>query len=175
MRLEQRNGRVDRYGQARNVYVFHFTSTDEADLKFMGHVLKKVEQAREDLGSVGQVIDQAILEHFTRTELDETALDQRVETVKKDEVDAQDIQSRDRGTEDLYSRSLQRLRWTELALGLSPQGLATLLQQALEVEKGASWQPMNPMSTVSVIIPPGWKSSSKRLLKLKRDSARFLA
>lgn len=170
MRLEQRNGRVDRYGQARNVYVFHFTSTDEADLKFMGHVLKKVEQAREDLGSVGQVIDQAILEHFTRIELDEAALDQRVETVKKDEVDTQDIQSRDRGTEDLYSRSLQRLRSTELAMGLSPQGLAALLQQALEIEKGSLIATDEPNVYRIRIIPPGWKKLVQEALEIKKGN-----
>ena len=34
-RLEQRNGRLDRHGQARDVYVYHFASDQDADLKFV--------------------------------------------------------------------------------------------------------------------------------------------
>lgn len=59
-RLEQRNGRLDRHGQARDVEVFHFTSEDDADLRFLGYVFGKVDQIREDLGSVGEVFDAAL-------------------------------------------------------------------------------------------------------------------
>ena len=37
-RLEQRNGRLDRHGQARDVYVHHFASDEDADLKFMAYL-----------------------------------------------------------------------------------------------------------------------------------------
>lgn len=63
-RLEQRNGRIDRHGQARDVVVFHFTSEDDADLKFMGHVVAKVHDIREDLGSMGEVFDAAFQRRF---------------------------------------------------------------------------------------------------------------
>src|SRR5262249_58018110 len=48
-RLEQRNGRLDRHGQARDVIVHHFTTADDADLAFPGYVVGKVEAVREDL------------------------------------------------------------------------------------------------------------------------------
>ena len=57
MRLEQRNGRVDRHGQARDVTAFHFTSDEDEDVKFLDYVVNKVDQVRDDLGSVGEVID----------------------------------------------------------------------------------------------------------------------
>jgi SNF2 family DNA or RNA helicase len=41
-RLEQRNGRLDRHGQARDVYIFHFTSTTASDLQFLSTMIKKV-------------------------------------------------------------------------------------------------------------------------------------
>jgi superfamily II DNA or RNA helicase len=63
-RLEQRNGRLDRHGQARDVTVFHFTSEDDADLKFVGKVVQKVHEIREDLGSMGQVFDAAFERRF---------------------------------------------------------------------------------------------------------------
>jgi superfamily II DNA or RNA helicase len=57
MRLEQRIGRLDRHGQGRDVEVFHFTSRQSADLRFMARVIEKVDQVREDLGSCGEVFD----------------------------------------------------------------------------------------------------------------------
>ena len=57
--MEQRNGRLDRHGQARDVTVFHFTSDDDADIRFLGYVLSKVHTIRHDLGSTGEVFDAA--------------------------------------------------------------------------------------------------------------------
>src|SRR4030067_2216557 len=44
MRLAQRTGRVDRHGQARDVHVWHFVCDDEADMIFLAHIARKVEQ-----------------------------------------------------------------------------------------------------------------------------------
>ena len=63
-RLEQRNGRLDRHGQARDVTVFHFVSDDDADLKFLAHVVGKVHAIREDLGSMGEIFDAAFQMRF---------------------------------------------------------------------------------------------------------------
>ncbi len=67
-RLEQRIGRVDRYGQRHPVDVAHFvgagweTATDafHADLEFLSRVAKKVAQERQDLGSVNPVLAGAV-------------------------------------------------------------------------------------------------------------------
>jgi superfamily II DNA/RNA helicase len=58
-RLEQRNGRIDRHGQSRDVTIYHFASDDDADLAFVARVLEKVNDIREDLGSVGELFDAA--------------------------------------------------------------------------------------------------------------------
>jgi SNF2-related domain/Helicase conserved C-terminal domain len=63
-RLEQRNGRLDRHGQARDVSVYHFTSENDADLQFLGKVVTKVDAIREDLGSMGEVFDAAFQRRF---------------------------------------------------------------------------------------------------------------
>jgi superfamily II DNA or RNA helicase len=73
-RLEQRNGRVDRHGQARDVTVFHFTSDDDADMQFIAHVVAKVHEIREDLGSVGEVFDAAFERRFLDLDEGETLL-----------------------------------------------------------------------------------------------------
>ena len=59
-RLEQRNGRLDRYGQARDVTVHHFVSDADPDLRFLDHVVRKADEIREDLGSVNEVFDRAV-------------------------------------------------------------------------------------------------------------------
>ena len=59
-RLEQRNGRLDRYGQSREVYVYHFVSEADDDLAFLDHVVRKANEIREDLGSMNEVFDEAV-------------------------------------------------------------------------------------------------------------------
>ena len=63
-KLQQRNGRVSRHGQVRDVSVFYFRCDQEEDLTFLLKVAKKVEQVREDLGSVERVFSAAIQRHF---------------------------------------------------------------------------------------------------------------
>lgn len=58
-RLEQRNGRLDRHGQPRDVTIFHFASDEDADVKFIGYLINKVDQIREDLGATGELFDEA--------------------------------------------------------------------------------------------------------------------
>jgi superfamily II DNA or RNA helicase len=70
-RLEQRIGRIDRYGQVNEPQVFHFlpdsdSSTYAADADFMARIAKKVANVEQDLGSVNQVIGEQIQEHFAR-------------------------------------------------------------------------------------------------------------
>lgn len=59
-RLEQRNGRLDRYGQARDVTVYHFDSVGDPDIRFLGHVIRKADAFREDLGSANEIFDRAV-------------------------------------------------------------------------------------------------------------------
>jgi hypothetical protein len=58
-KLEQRNGRIDRHGQPRDVTIHHFVSEQDQDLRFLSHVLRKADEIREDLGSANDLFDQA--------------------------------------------------------------------------------------------------------------------
>lgn len=58
-RLEQRNGRLDRHGQPRDVTIHHFASDEDADVKFIAYLISKVDQIREDLGATGELFDEA--------------------------------------------------------------------------------------------------------------------
>lgn len=69
-RLEQRIGRIDRYGQRERPEVSYLApSSDDgryaADMSFMRRIADKVWQAGADLGSINPLIDVEIQEHFT--------------------------------------------------------------------------------------------------------------
>jgi SNF2 family DNA or RNA helicase len=40
-RIEQRNGRIDRHGQPRDVTIFHFVTDQDQDLAFLAHVISE--------------------------------------------------------------------------------------------------------------------------------------
>lgn len=70
-RLEQRIGRIDRYGQTQEPQVFHFVpdsaaSTYTADAGFMARIARKVATVEQELGSVNEVIGEEIQQHFAR-------------------------------------------------------------------------------------------------------------
>jgi superfamily II DNA or RNA helicase len=89
MRLEQRNGRIDRHGQrSPEVLIHHFVGRGwerapagslDADLEFLFRAARKIETIRDDLGSASPVIadqiEKAMLGHGGRT-LDEARIDQ---------------------------------------------------------------------------------------------------
>jgi superfamily II DNA or RNA helicase len=67
-RLEQRNGRLDRHGQARDVFVHHFTSADDHDLAFLARIVGKVHQIRTDLGATGEIFSRGFERRFIEGE-----------------------------------------------------------------------------------------------------------
>ena len=85
-RLEQRNGRVDRHGQPQPyVEIRHFVPKDWEDdqsgfateLGFLSRVAHKVEQVRDDLGSVGAVLADQVGDAMLgkRSRIDDDAID----------------------------------------------------------------------------------------------------
>ncbi len=71
-RLEQRIGRIDRYGQYHTPEIYHFapdstSATYAADMDFMRRIAEKVGNVAHDLGSVNQIIDGELQEHFSPT------------------------------------------------------------------------------------------------------------
>ncbi len=135
-RLEQRNGRVDRHGQARDVTVYHFVSDLDQDLKFLDHVIHKAHDIRDDLGSANELFDEATHRRLVDGEdaaLVRADLDRQIETARgRAAVDADDTVSTGEG-EDVIQAQLDALA---AELDLNPDTLRGTLETALAIRAG---------------------------------------
>ncbi len=156
-RLEQRNGRIDRHGQPRDVTIFHFTSEDDADVKFLSFVVNKVNQMREDLGSVSEVFDAAVQERFIEgrdAAQVRIALDQKTERAKGQ---ARVEGDRTTHTKDITgSEELAKLKALREEVDLDPDTLRQTLDVALGGERvvpatGGKWSLKTP-------VPLSWET-----------------
>lgn len=126
-RLDQRNGRLDRHGQAHDVTVYHFTSEDDADLKFLDYVVQKVHTIREELGSMGELFDAAFERRFIEGHDTADITRQVDEAVKQRQ--GKTILPR---FNQLHTGQEQaQLTWLTNELDLTPETLRQTLEQAL--------------------------------------------
>lgn len=171
-RLEQRNGRLDRHGQARDVTVYHFASEDDADLKFLSRVVEKVHQIREDLGTLGELFDAAFQRRFVDLEDGdsiEKALDAKVASERgAHEVPAETVAESSAHVDE------ERVRRLRDAIDLSPHTLRDTLEVALGLEVGqprlegpdarGRFRLLQP-------IPPRWQALIDDTLRLPLDGS----
>lgn len=163
-RLEQRNGRLDRHGQARDVYVYHFASEQDADLKFMAYLIGKVDQIREDLGAVGELFDEAIHRRLIKDEDPATVqwtLELQIDQVRKSvEIEA----DMDTGGElpDGEVELGQKVKALSDELDLDPVAGRDMLETAMAMEAGRP-QLTGPdeLDRFEICNPglPGWKDT----------------
>ncbi len=132
-KMEQRNGRLDRHGQERDVEIFHFDSTDDASMQFLGKVLRKRSQTREDRVVTDEIFADAILAHFADEEQAAAPdLDRTVRLAQAANADCADdlpVGVAMPGAEDQA-----RLEALKAELDLSPASLRETLETALAVE-----------------------------------------
>lgn len=156
-KLEQRNGRLDRHGQARDVVIYHFTSDDDADLKFLDHVVRKVNTIREDLGSMGEVFDAAFQRRFTDLEDFERImqeLDRQIETTSQAIEIPKSVEA------DVSDEQLQALDWLKNEIDISPSTLRDTLETALSIGIGLPrFDGPDPRGRLKLKtpVPPRWK------------------
>ncbi|GAB3214030.1 DISARM system SNF2-like helicase DrmD [Marinactinospora endophytica] len=139
-KLEQRIGRIDRYGQTDPPQIRHFVGTGwegavdsyEADLEFLSRVAGKVARMEEDLGQVNAVLSEAV----QRRMLGESV--------------GIEVEAAGTGTERLPAETevgdqVRRLRAdleaTVRELGLTPQRVRRVVDTALNL---ANQQPLSP-------------------------------
>jgi superfamily II DNA or RNA helicase len=134
-KMEQRNGRLDRHGQERDVHIFHFDSTDDASMRFLGKVLKKRSQTREDQVVTDELFSQALLKHFEEDE-DVDVAEERLEAAIKNLKASQQRHDVPDGPSLPGQSDRERLDALRAELDLSPASLRDTLETALAVEAG---------------------------------------
>ena len=172
MRLEQRNGRVDRHGQARDVTAFHFTSDEDEDVKFLDYVVNKVDKVRTDLGSVGEVIDRGLEERFADEQLTTEELDRRVELVREHAAQRTDLpEPEDPIDERAGDGAAAVLDATARSLRIDPDRLERLLTIAAKLDQGE----VRPTGDGAVKLhrsPPSWQRTVDASLRIDKPGAR---
>ncbi|HOY67832.1 MAG TPA: DISARM system SNF2-like helicase DrmD [Candidatus Ozemobacteraceae bacterium] len=136
-RMEQRNGRLDRHGQERDVLIFHFDATDDTSLTFLGKVLRKRSQTREDLVVTDDIFSRALLGHFEHDEdpeASEARLDRIIDDVRRRKGDVENELPEAAPLPGDDDR--RRLEEMKAELDLSPDTLRETLETAMAVQAG---------------------------------------
>ena len=164
--MEQRNGRIDRYGQLQDtVDIFHFVPAGydhdqpdpdakpgdlAGDLEFLYRAVKKVDQIREDLGKVGPVIAEQVEQALVggnRSVLDTRHAEEGERLDKK-------ILKRERDWDSYIDDLRRRLSATQRELDLSPDAVADVVQVGLAM---ANQPPLEPAHVDGLADGQAWK------------------
>lgn len=158
-RLEQRNGRLDRHGQARDVTIHYFVSDQDQDIAFLAHVVRKANDIREDLGSANELFDAAtyrrLVEGDTAADV-QAELDRRIEETRGNASFEADATTE---TADLGEAADLRLKALAEELDLGPESLRDTLESALAIRAGRPQIACAPDNTCKLLNPglPGWR------------------
>jgi SNF2 family DNA or RNA helicase len=166
-KLQQRNGRVSRHGQVRDVSVHYFRCDQEEDMDFLFRVAQKVEQVRQDLGSVERVFDAAIQRHFQgkSTSVNQISLFVEQEVARSPEKNELGVTTSS-DLADLTRRARQLLENTDSRLGISSQALANILKAAIAVEgQGALEEITGRPGFYRLKPPPRWELTGRGFLE----------
>jgi superfamily II DNA or RNA helicase len=154
-RIEQRNGRVDRHGQARDVTVFHFVTDQDQDLAFLAHVIRKADEIREDLGSANEIFDEAAHRRLVDGESAQAVraeLDRRVTQVRgQTAIDADStVETASEGR-----AADEQLQALAAEIDLDPTSLRDTLESAMAVRGGRPQLDCAPDSKTCKLVNPG--------------------
>lgn len=154
-RIEQRNGRVDRHGQARDVTVFHFVTDQDQDLAFLAHVIRKADEIREDLGSANEIFDEAAHRRLVNGESAQAVraeLDRRVTQVRGQvKIDADSTV--DTGSEGRDANA--QLHALASEIDLDPTALRDTLEAAMAVRGGRPQLECSDEAKTCKLVNPG--------------------
>ncbi|MFG2137819.1 DISARM system SNF2-like helicase DrmD [Streptomyces sp. NPDC048650] len=158
-KLEQRIGRIDRWGQTKDPEITHFIGSGwqqaeagsyEADLEFLSRVAKKVARMEHDLGSVNAVLADAVQRRMTG---DTAPLD--IEHAKPRPIKGrrtggevapeQNVTAQTKRLADQYEETVS-------SLGLSPANVKRVVDTALALD---NQPPLLPSAARAEEFAPG--------------------
>jgi superfamily II DNA or RNA helicase len=165
-KIVQRNGRVSRHGQVRDVSVHYFRCDQEEDMNFLAYVAGKASTIQDDLGSVERIFDAAIQQHFQGkpTPVDKISL--FIEQAAALSPEKTDLgQSTVHDLADLTRRTRELLENTDSRLGISSQALADILKAAIAVEGQGSLEEITGRpGFYRLKPPPRWEGLVRQTL-----------
>lgn len=180
-KMEQRNGRIDRHGQKRDVFVYHFLYKNHEDSEFLEKMIDKVKTIRYDLGSMGEIINKQVEEAML-------GLRKEIELPEERRKKIQDELKSDVNLKMRIRELGRQIKDAEQKWDLQPDNLRIVLDEALKLADHS-----NPgLETAEAAdlagkafylkkLPPGWAEcrpsihdNKGRLLKIvfDREAAR---
>jgi ERCC4-related helicase len=166
-RLEQRNGRVDRHGQYRDVSIFHYVSDQWEDLQFLDFVARKAHTVRTDLGSMGRVLDEAVVDFFSGR-MGKEELQERLDQADKGRQDREDLRHRAPLGPEMLSRAVSDYYGTKALLNLDEGRMARLLYEAVRMDGGAI--SLQDGEARFQVVPPTWEKLVRSSLLLAKEN-----
>ena len=174
-KLEQRNGRLDRHGQARDVTIHHFISDQDQDLQFLAHVIRKADEIREDLGSANELFDEAAHRRLVRGEsLDNVQrdLERGVKLVRgRVTIDADSTMKADEMKGDAGIRDLGNVA---NEIDLDPPAMRDTLESAMAIRAGRPQLNCSDRDhTCKIVNPglPGWSEVIDHSLRIRTETS----
>jgi len=171
MRLEQRNGRVDRHNQSRDVFVYHYHTDQQAEMEFFSRVIKKVNQVREDLGSMGSVFSEATERTIYTKQgfVSDEELDLRIGDIKSVSQEKQDTATRDSGKIKTYQTALNAFEQTKETLEIGPDTLGQLFVNGMKLAGGSVSEVETGIFRINS-VPPEYKQLIDDTVVLSRGT-----
>jgi superfamily II DNA or RNA helicase len=177
--MEQRNGRIDRHGQRKNPIIWHPVGTNyrdlpdshasavgevEGDHEYLMRAVMKVEAIREDLGSVGPVIAQQIIEAMSGKRKTLDTRDAETTAAKAKRFVAAERQLREK-----IAKLHERLMEAREGFQLTPERICRVVQTALSLAGKPALKPiaftgLPPRVAFEVPIIPGWEKATEGLI-----------
>lgn len=143
-RLEQRAGRIDRYGQDKDPEIYHFGANSESgigyagDIDMLARILRKVVQQVEDLGSVNQIISEEIQSKLTGRKLSVTggsaSKGQSKKVTRKDDSVIAKVMLGERKVRTELTQLERQLEDTLNRLHVRPENLRRVVDTALKMD-----------------------------------------
>jgi len=174
-KILQRNGRVARHGQVRDVHTFYFHCDQDEDMRFLSRVARKVEQVRDDLGSVERVFDDAMIAYMRGREVSDDEFDRNIATARESSKENQDLgRSDEQEIEAVSRRAKDLLEASQHRLGITSDALIEILRTAIAVEgDGALEEIPNRPGFYRVRLPSRWEPVVGRSLTVDRRGDRM--
>ncbi|MEQ8191818.1 MAG: DISARM system SNF2-like helicase DrmD, partial [Candidatus Eremiobacterota bacterium] len=123
-KMEQRNGRIDRHGQTRDMTVYHFIYRNHEDSRFLQVIIDKMQTIRKELGSMGEIIEKEIEKAMLKEEY-------KIPEARKEKIYSE------LGSEINLGEAIKKIRHryveTKKDLELTPDNFRTVLNEALKL------------------------------------------